>query len=112
MKMKAEQDRVATIGIDTGKNTLHLIGLNSRGKIVLKQKISRVQASKRFADVVEFRARRFNREGGPKPHKAVAQAPSGPVMAGFKMDAHLPVERSNVEPIINLKTCGYWQIVF
>ena len=46
MKTNIEQDQVATIGIDTGKNTLHLIGLNSQGKIVLKQKISRVQASK------------------------------------------------------------------
>ncbi len=51
MKTNAEQDRVATIGIDTGKNTLHLIGLNSQGKIVLKQKISRGQAARRFANL-------------------------------------------------------------
>ena len=30
-----------TIGIDTGKNTLHLIGLDDKGAIVLREKISR-----------------------------------------------------------------------
>ena len=28
-----------TIGIDTGKNTLHLIGLDDKGAIVLREKI-------------------------------------------------------------------------
>ena len=30
-----------TIGIDTGKNTLHLIGLDDQGAIVLREKIAR-----------------------------------------------------------------------
>jgi transposase len=30
-----------TIGIDTGKNTLHLIGLDDQGAIVLREKIVR-----------------------------------------------------------------------
>jgi len=30
---------VTTIGIDMGKNTLHMIGLDSRGAIVLREKI-------------------------------------------------------------------------
>src|SRR5580692_5121658 len=30
-----------TIGIDTGKNTLHLIGLDDKGAIVLREKIAR-----------------------------------------------------------------------
>ena len=30
-----------TIGIDTGKNTLHLIGLDDNGAIVLREKIAR-----------------------------------------------------------------------
>ncbi len=29
------------IGIDTGKNTLHLIGLNDQGTIVLREKLGR-----------------------------------------------------------------------
>ena len=30
---------VSTIGIDTGKNTLHLIGLDEQGGIVLREKV-------------------------------------------------------------------------
>ena len=30
-----------TIGIDTGKNTLHLIGLDEQGMIVLREKLAR-----------------------------------------------------------------------
>src|SRR5271170_1070083 len=32
---------VTTIGIDMGKNTLHMIGLDTRGGIVLREKVSR-----------------------------------------------------------------------
>jgi transposase len=31
-----------TIGIDTGKNTLHVIGLDEKGAIVLREKVSGV----------------------------------------------------------------------
>jgi hypothetical protein len=31
---------VATIGIDPGKNTLHLVGLDARGEIVLREKVA------------------------------------------------------------------------
>ena len=31
---------VSTIGIDTGKNTLHMIGLDEKGEIILREKIS------------------------------------------------------------------------
>ena len=34
---------IATIGIDIGKNTFHLVGLDQRGAIVLQLKVSRVQ---------------------------------------------------------------------
>ena len=34
---------IAVIGIDIGKNVFHLIGLDSRGAIVLKRKLSRSQ---------------------------------------------------------------------
>jgi transposase len=30
-----------TIGIDTGKNTLHLIGLDDKGAIVLRENVNR-----------------------------------------------------------------------
>ena len=34
---------VAVIGIDIGKNSFHVVGLDSRGAIVLRQKWSRGQ---------------------------------------------------------------------
>jgi transposase len=37
------KDTVAFLGIDIGKNTFHLVGLNKRGAIVLRQKLSRRQ---------------------------------------------------------------------
>ena len=35
------KDTVAVLGIDIGKNTFHLVGLNKRGAIILRQKLSR-----------------------------------------------------------------------
>jgi transposase len=42
---------VRTIGIDTGKNTLHLIGLDEKGAIVLREKVSRNQIAARLVNV-------------------------------------------------------------
>ena len=42
-------EAVATIGIDIGKNTFHLIGLDKMGAIVLRQKLSRNQVDTRRA---------------------------------------------------------------
>ena len=44
---------VATIGIDMGKNALHMIGLDSRGAIVLREKVSRGRISSRLFAGVE-----------------------------------------------------------
>ncbi len=44
-------EAVATIGIDIGKNTFHLIGLDRKGAIVLRQKLSRGQVEARFANM-------------------------------------------------------------
>ena len=43
MKASASSRTSATIGIDIGKNTFHLVGLDERGAIVLRQKLSRGQ---------------------------------------------------------------------
>ena len=40
-----------TIGIDPGKNTLHLIGLDARGAIVLREKVARDRIVVRLANV-------------------------------------------------------------
>src|SRR5262249_1359451 len=42
---------VVTIGIDPGKNTLHLIGLDARGGIVLRGKVARDGGVARLANV-------------------------------------------------------------
>jgi transposase len=42
---------VSTIGIDTGKNTLHVVGLDSRGAIVQRQKVPRGQIVRYFANI-------------------------------------------------------------
>ena len=44
-------EAVATIGIDIGKNTFHLIGLNKMGAVVLCQKLSRGQIDTRLANM-------------------------------------------------------------
>jgi len=42
---------VTTIGMDMGKNTLHMIGLDSRGAIVMREKVSRGRITSRLANV-------------------------------------------------------------
>src|SRR5437588_9967700 len=42
---------VATMGIDIGKNSFHVVGLDQRGAIVLRQKWSRGQVESRFANM-------------------------------------------------------------
>jgi transposase len=42
---------VTTIGIDMGENTLHMVGLDSRGAIVLREKVSRGRIASRLANL-------------------------------------------------------------
>jgi transposase len=42
---------IATIGIDPGKNTLHLIGLDARGEIVLRERVARDRIVARLSNV-------------------------------------------------------------
>ena len=42
---------IATIGIDIGKNTFHLIGMDKRGAIVMLTKLSRSQLGRRLVNV-------------------------------------------------------------
>jgi hypothetical protein len=42
---------ISTIGIDIGKTTFHLVGLDKRGAIVLQQKVSRSQLARRLVNV-------------------------------------------------------------
>jgi transposase len=42
---------VAVVGIDVGKKSFHIVGLDRRGAIVLRQKWSRGQVEARFASM-------------------------------------------------------------
>ena len=42
---------IAVVGIDIGKNSFHVVGLDQRGAIVLRQKWSRGQVEARFAKI-------------------------------------------------------------
>ena len=45
------QSAIAVIGIDIGKNSFHVVGLDGSGAIVLRQKWSRGQVEARFANM-------------------------------------------------------------
>jgi transposase len=51
MSHNTEAVVVRTIGINAGKNTLHLIGLDDKGTIVLREKVARGRIAARFANV-------------------------------------------------------------
>ena len=42
--------QVAVVGIDIGKNSFHVVGQDTRGEIVLRQKWSRSQVETRLAN--------------------------------------------------------------
>jgi transposase len=44
-------DPVATIGLDIGKNTFHLVGLDKRGTIAMRIKVSRNQLIRRLVNL-------------------------------------------------------------
>ncbi len=43
MTHQTTTEGITTIGVDLGKNTFHLIGMDARGRIVLRRKVSRGQ---------------------------------------------------------------------
>ena len=50
-KITTKSAAIATLGIDIGKNTFHLIGLDKRGAIVLREWLSRAQVQVRLANL-------------------------------------------------------------
>src|SRR5262249_10951176 len=49
--MSGLNSRIATIGIDIGKNSFHIVGQDELGAIVLRQKWSRGQVEARLANL-------------------------------------------------------------
>src|SRR5260370_7494653 len=48
---EALKNSIAYVGIDIGKNSFHVVGLDGRGAIVLRQRWSRGQVEARFANI-------------------------------------------------------------
>ena len=51
MSHELSSQTIATLGIDVGKNVFHLIGLNRRGAILLRQKLTRRQLAVRLSNL-------------------------------------------------------------
>jgi transposase len=51
MPRRSTVHAVTTIGIDMGKNTLHMVGLDSCGAIMLREKVSRGRIASRLANL-------------------------------------------------------------
>ena len=53
MSRKSAPPTVSTIGIDLGKNSFHLVGLDQRGAIAWQLKCSRAQLERRLANIAK-----------------------------------------------------------
>ena len=51
MSRSSSSAAIATLGIDLGKNSFHLVGQDERGAIVLRIKLSRTQLTQRLANI-------------------------------------------------------------
>ncbi len=51
MSHEVSSQTIATLGIDVGKNVFHLIGLNRRGAVLLRQKLTRRQLAVRLSNL-------------------------------------------------------------
>ena len=51
MSRSSSSSAIATLGIDLGKNSFHLVGQDERGAIVLRIKLSRAQLTQRLANI-------------------------------------------------------------
>lgn len=51
MSKRTNAIAISTVGIDTGKNTLHMIGLDEKGAIVLRVKVTRSRIAARLVNM-------------------------------------------------------------
>src|SRR6201985_978683 len=51
MATTAANDIVTTIGVDLGKNVFHLIGMNARGAVIFRERLSRPKLPRRLANM-------------------------------------------------------------
>ena len=65
MSGTAAQNAIAVVGVDIGKNSFHVVGLDDRGAIVLRQKWSRSQVEARTEPLMPEAIRRLTLELKP-----------------------------------------------
>src|ERR1700749_2304167 len=51
MATTAANDIVTTIGVDLGKNVFHLIGMNARGAVIFRERLSRPKLPRRLVNI-------------------------------------------------------------
>jgi transposase len=51
MATTAINDIVTTIGLDLGKNVFHIVGMNARGAVVLRERLSRAKLTRRLINM-------------------------------------------------------------
>ena len=51
MAMMTSNDIVTTIGIDLGKNVFHIVGMNARGAVVLRERLSRAKLPRHLTNM-------------------------------------------------------------
>ena len=71
MSGTAAQNAIAVVGVDIGKNSFHVVGLDDRGAIVLRQKWSRSQVRGSFC---EYAAVSDDASNGFRERRRVANA--------------------------------------
>jgi hypothetical protein len=73
---------IAVIGIDIGKNSFHVVGLDRRGAIVLRQKWSRGQVETRFANMAPCLVgmETLMQDRSPLTRRTLSQRTAGPYM--------------------------------
>lgn len=59
MLRKISTQAIVTIGIDIGKNTFHLIGLDKPRAIVMQSKVSRNQLARRLRAILALYGYRY-----------------------------------------------------
>jgi transposase len=69
MTTTAINDVVTTIGIDLGKNIFHIVGMNARGAIVMRERLSRARLPRRLANVASCLIGMEACAGAPGPER-------------------------------------------
>ena len=88
---------IAVIGIDIGKNSFHIVGLDKCGAIVLRQKWSRGQVEARFAHAPQQVASLFGDQSEICLGRSRCDRRHHDV-AGFQRLSHADTQRSDTMP--------------